>query len=263
MTTWVLLRGLARESRHWGALPSLVRDQLPGATVVMLDLPGNGELNAQPSPSNVRAITQALRSAMRARGVAPPYHLLAMSLGAMVAIQWATDHPLDVASAVLINTSVAGLHPFHQRLKPGAWPRLIRIALPGLTDSDRESAILRLTSERHAQSQAAIAERVAYRRERPVTGRNVLRQLMAAARFEAPARAPEVPLLVLAGARDRLVDPDCSRRLARAWRTAYAEHPAAGHDLALDDPAWVVDRVREWLGGAVPAPDRHETAADR
>jgi pimeloyl-ACP methyl ester carboxylesterase len=211
----------------------------------------------------VPEMKDALRAALRARGFAPPYHLLAMSLGAMIAIAWASDHPNDVAGAVLINTSVGGPHPFYRRLRPGAWWRLIGIALPGLTDADRESAILRLTSEARARSKVAIPLRVAYRRERPVALRNVLRQLIAAARFQAPGRAPLAPLLVLSGARDRLVDPTCSRRLARAWHTAYAEHPDAGHDLALDDPAWVVEQVRGWPCAAVAAPERHETAANR
>jgi pimeloyl-ACP methyl ester carboxylesterase len=69
---------------------------------------------------------------------------------------------------------------------------------------------------------------------------------LAAARFSAPEK-PEVPLLILAGARDRMVWPGCSRRLARAWNADFALHPAAGHDLPLDDGDWVAKEVRHWL----------------
>ena len=51
------------------------------------------------------------------------------------------------------------------------------------------------------------------------------------------------PLLLLAGAGDRLVDPACSRRLARTWQVPLLEHAQAGHDLPLDDPDWVAHQA--------------------
>ena len=260
MTTWILLRGLARESRHWGVLPQQLRNRFRTATVLGLDLPGNGRLNDRQSPTSVRAMMEAMRMEARTLGFAPPYHLLAMSLGAMVAIAWATDNPQEVAGAVLINTSVGGMHPFYQRLKPDALLRLLWIAMPGLSHAHRERAILGLTSNGPAPAEPEFAERVRYREERPSALANVLRQLVAAVRFNVPRRPPFVPLLVLAGARDRLVDPACSRRLAQAWRVEYAEHPRAGHDLALDDPQWVVHRVCDWISDTTLAPDRGEPA---
>jgi pimeloyl-ACP methyl ester carboxylesterase len=57
-----------------------------------------------------------------------------------------------------------------------------------------------------------------------------------------------VPLPILSSAGDRLVDPGCSRRLAESWRAAHHVHPDAGHDLPLDDGAWVAERIATWLG---------------
>jgi hypothetical protein len=34
--------------------------------------------------------------------------------------------------------------------------------------------------------------------------------------------------------------------MSRAWRAELREHPSAGHDLPLDDPAWVAGRIAEW-----------------
>jgi hypothetical protein len=45
---------------------------------------------------------------------------------------------------------------------------------------------------------------------------------------------------------DRLVDPECSRTLARAWQADFIEHPNAGHDLPLDDGAWVAQQIERW-----------------
>jgi pimeloyl-ACP methyl ester carboxylesterase len=54
--------------------------------------------------------------------------------------------------------------------------------------------------------------------------------------------------LLLAGQQDRLVDVKCSLTLAHHWSCAIRLHPAAGHDLPLDDGAWVSQQVKDWLG---------------
>ena len=53
MTTWVLLRGLTREARHWGPLPQRLAPRLGGAPVVALELPGNGSRHRERSPESV------------------------------------------------------------------------------------------------------------------------------------------------------------------------------------------------------------------
>lgn len=247
MTTWVFLRGLTRESRHWGDFPAVFRREIPDAEVLVPDLPGNGRLNALRSPSGIGAMAEHCRSDLQARGIRPPYFLLAMSLGAMVAAEWSARHPEELRGCVLIGTSFGGISPFHRRLRPRNYPTLLGLALPGMNDAVREAAVLRLTSKLAEDRDRIVQEWSAWRREHPVTRANALRQLWAAARYRPPAQRPTVPLLVLAGARDGLVAPACSRELARLWQTGYAEHPAAGHDLPLDDGAWVARQVREWL----------------
>jgi pimeloyl-ACP methyl ester carboxylesterase len=90
-----------------------------------------------------------------------------------------------------------------------------------------------------------VAAWCAIRRARPVGVANALRQLVAAARFQAPLAAP-VPTLLLTSAGDRLADPRCSADIARRWACPLVVHSEAGHDLPLDDPAWVVQEVKAW-----------------
>lgn len=246
--TWVLLRGLMREQRHWGDFPATLGAALPGAAIVTPDLPGNGQRHAMDSATRVCAMVECCREDLLARGLKPPYRLLALSLGGMVAVEWASRYPHEIASCVLINTSMRPYSPFYRRLRWQNYPALLRQLLLG-NQTSQEALILRLTSCRHgAGNGALVAQWVAYQRQYPVSRRNALRQLLSAARFRAPASRPPMPLLVLAGAQDRLVDPACSRQLAQAWRTAYANHPEAGHDLPLDQPDWVAHKVAHWLG---------------
>jgi len=243
MTTWILLRGLTRETRHWGSFPRELAAEFPGDRVLPLELPGNGELNNLASPWSVPAMAAFCRE--RAAGAPAPWILVGESLGAMVATAWAQAHPGEIAGCVLINTSFGAFSPVQRRLRPRAWPALLEILLDR-TAEGRERRVLGLTSARPGAHPQAVQDWTAIRRARPVRAGNAFRQLLAAARFRAPARAP-APALVLAGARDGLVDPRCSAEIARRWGCPLAVHPDAGHDLPLDDGAWVAREIRRWL----------------
>jgi pimeloyl-ACP methyl ester carboxylesterase len=246
MSTWILLRGLIREQRHWGKFPDEFRREIDDAEVITLDLPGNGALHRQTSPTRVEEMAEYCRRELAARGLPPPYRVLALSLGAMVAVAWCAQYPAEVESCVLINTSLRPFSPFYRRLRPRNYPQLIYAALHG-DIYRRERLILQLTSC-HADAHAALADEwVVLQRECPVSRRNTLRQLRAAMGFRAPRTKPQTPILLLGSAQDQLVDADCSRSVARAWRTASVFHPTAGHDLPLDDGPWVARQVRAWL----------------
>ncbi len=252
--TWVLLRGLTREAGHWGGFPALLQARLGDVRVLTPDLPGNGALHAQVSPLTVPEMAQACRAALQAQGAAPPYHLVAMSLGGMVAVEWASRFPQEIASAVLINTSLRGISSLHWRLRPANWPWLLRLAWQWGQPRRCEATVLRLTSRAHhagtAEGEALLREWQALREQHPVSAANALRQLWAAARYRAPAQRPALPLLVLTSARDGLVDTRCSQRLALRWQATLGIHPTAGHDLPLDDGVWVAEEIGAWRYGA-------------
>jgi len=257
MSTWILLRGLMREQRHWGRFPGQLARALPGATIITPDLPGNGVHHAAISPTSVAAMVEACRAELRARGVRAPYSLLALSLGGMVAVEWASRYPNEIDRAVLINTSMRPFSRFHQRLRWRNYPAIVRMLLEGGVDA-QERLILRLTS-RHgdsAEREGLLRRWLGYQHEFPVSRRNALRQLVAAARFRAPPARPALPLLVLSSSGDQLVDPRCSQQLAQAWRAEHRIHPNAGHDLPLDDGEWVAARVAQWLAPVTVAAQR-------
>ena len=252
MSTWIFLRGLTRESRHWGGFPAEFHHEIPDAQVLAPDLPGNGTQNQRTSPLRIEEIAEDIRARLIEQGLPPPYYLLAMSLGAMAAISWTDRHPEEIHGCVLINTSLRPFSPVYRRLKPANYPRLLKLALLGGGEQDWESTILELTSRQNHPSTEILSHWTTYRREHPVHIRNALRQLWAAARFRAPLAKPPAPILVLTSREDALVDTSCSRQLALNWHTAFAEHPTAGHDIPLDDGPWVARQVRLWLQ-ALPA----------
>ncbi len=241
------MRGLTRESRHWGNFVEQFKQTLHGSQVLALDLPGNGRLNQQPSPMRVQDMVEYCRAEIALRHMAPPYQLLAMSLGAMVAVAWADAYPQEIGANVLINTSMRPFSRFYQRLRPANYAALLQLLAGGATPEQWERTILRLTAN-HAHDEV-LPRWQALHRECPVSRVNALRQLIAAARFRAASVKPPVATLVLASVQDRLVSVECSRALARAWRCALRLHPSAGHDLPLDDGPWVAAQVCEWQAG--------------
>lgn len=254
-TPWILLRGLMRDRRHWGDFPARFQAQFPGARLLMPDLPGNGLRNGEDSPTRVEAMAEHYREELRRQGIAPPYRLFGMSLGAMVAVAWSSAHPQEIESCVLSNTSLRPLSPFYHRLRPVAYPLLLRQALSKPSPRSAEQAVLDLTSRHHEQTREVLASWTEWRRSHPVSRANGLRQLGAAIRFRAPATAPAVRLLLLNGAGDRLVSPRCSQVLAAQWRAPLRVHPSAGHDLPLDDGDWVARQIGDWERQRLAAAD--------
>lgn len=246
MSHWVFLRGLARERTHWGDFPDRFRAALPGATLHLPDLPGNGTRHRETSPCSVSAMVQDCREWLHAQGIHTPVRVLALSLGGMVAAEWAQQAPNELDGMVLINTSLRPFSPVHHRLRPHNWPRLLRLLSMAQSVEAREQAVWQMTS-RQPEDPRVLSEWIDAAQGHPVRARNVLRQLLAAARYRASAQAPAVPALLLAGQGDALVDPRCSAALAQAWQLPLRQHPWAGHDLPLDDPAWVAEQVRGWL----------------
>lgn len=239
-----MLRGLMRESRHWGEFPARFAKAMDGVDVVTLDLPGNGRLYTQPSETSVEAMASYCHAQLAHLGHAPPYRVLALSLGAMVAVAWSRLYPDEVEKLVLINTSLAPYSPFYHRLRPQNYKALSGLLLVG-SAAQREALILRLTT---TQPHPGLLDAwIAYEQECPISRANILRQLFAAARYR--ALMPVVPVLLLAGSQDQLVNPQCTLTLATHWHCEIQLHPHAGHDLPLDDPDWVLQQVGAWLSG--------------
>ncbi|MGZ5054059.1 MAG: alpha/beta fold hydrolase [Methylobacter sp.] len=278
---WILLRGLARESGHWGDFIPVLQSAFPEARITLLDLPGTGCFFQEKSPSSIKAIADSVRRHAFDQGLLQqPATILALSLGAMVAWEWMRRYPEDICGAVLMNTSFADVNPFYQRLRWQSYRDFIALAMTRNLHK-RESGILQLTSNRRnismdgvyatdqsgtgvaidrdgvyaaSQSGTGAAHRKqithAWERiqtERPISLKNSLRQMLAAARYRPDDTKPRQPILLLNGLGDRLVAPSCSESIHKKWQLELRRHLWAGHDLTLDDGAWVVLQLKDWI----------------
>lgn len=247
-STWLLLRGLTRERGHWGDFTEQWATALPpGSRVLTPDLAGNGTRWQDSSPASVPGLLASLRADLLSQGFSPPYRVIAMSLGAMVTVEWAHRHPQELQDAVLINTSLKPHSRMWHRLQPRWWPVIARLLIGRASPAQWEHTILSMTTRHPPDAEATLAHWLRLREAHPVKPINGLRQLWAAARYRAPRSAPPVPVLLLNGEGDRLVHPSCSTVLAERWGAPIVRHPTAGHDLPLDAGPWVRQQVLHWL----------------
>lgn len=238
---FVLIRGLMRESRHWDIFPTILQQQFRDATILTPDIPGNGQLCHQTTPSSIQEITNQLRHQIK---IDEPTVLAGISMGGMIAIDWATRFPDEINSAVLINTSARPLSAFYQRLRWQIYPEIIKMLI--LDPYAREKKILELTSNHHRDHASLLTSWHTWQQQFHVTAGNAGRQLLASSRFTIQDKPPQ-PLLIITSSADRVVDYHCSLALSQRWQTAYAQHDSAGHDLTLDDPDWAVGQIHQWI----------------
>lgn len=270
---WIILRGLAREARHWNEFPAKLiatcLAQNETARIDSLDMPGSGRYSEMKSPLTIGEMTEfarekfiEIRRKLRDSGESPPARtrLVAVSMGGMIAADWMDRWPDDFKEAILINTSFQGFSPFYDRLRPSAVKHLFKTLRP-LAHFDREMKSMELVSNTLTlDAKKVIAEKWAtYANERPFTLENFARQLFAASRYQAPSKKPAVPLLVLYSENDRMVSPRCSKEIIRRWKTDFNVHPKAGHDLTLDDADWVIEKTLDWERKLKEIPARPES----
>jgi alpha-beta hydrolase superfamily lysophospholipase len=158
--------------------------------LLLLDLPGNGEFTHLRAPSTVADMVGFVRNAALQSGMPGPYCVLAMSLGGMVATDWAQRHPYEIERLVLINTSMRPFSQMQERLRPSAWPDLLGVAAHWRDAPRAEHGIHRLTCNNVETLGDDLDTWSRIRRSAPVSRGNALRQLWAAARFTADAARP-------------------------------------------------------------------------
>jgi pimeloyl-ACP methyl ester carboxylesterase len=247
--TWIFLRGLIRQHRHWEDFPQRFKTALPGSEVVTLDLPGNGDLFDRRSPVSISGMVDSVRKQLHQLNIQTPVNVLALSLGAMTVIEWMEQFPAEVERAVLINTSLRGMSRFSERLRPANYGAMLRDLLINRDPLEHERLILDLTTNLYPRKEQLAQRWAAYARKQPTSRLNLLRQLMAAASYSAPVARPHEHVLILQSLGDQFVDPVCTTRMAEAWRWPVISHPSAGHDLPLDDGDWIIEQVQKWVGG--------------
>ena len=242
---WILIRGLMREADHWGDFPNKLNALSPEDRVICLDLPGVGTESERFFIPHIKQVMEDLRSRFNSKGfeIGEDWGLLGISLGGMIAMQWAHDYPADFKKLVVINSSARDCSILKRLTLPS-----VKTLLESFVEGDlvkREKKIIDLTSNLRKNDLKLIDSWVKIAQKNRFSKMTAINQLAAAAQFALPSKI-KVPMLVLASRADRMVSYECSKQIAGKYNAEIKIHPTAGHDIAVDDANWVVEQIANW-----------------
>ena len=241
----VLIRGLIRSRFHWNQFPTELLKLDSIEEVMMPELAGNGDRSLEHSPSTIQAMVEDIRAQILLLNPNPhqPLTLVAISMGAMIAAEWARSWPDEIAELHLINTSFGNFSRPWQRMQPRALGKLLRLAPRLLQDPAALEQVIHDMTLNLQHNSDTVRGWKQFAREHPMSAANIIFQIKAAGAYSGPHKAPCERTFLYASEGDKLVSASCSQAIAKAWNKPLFLHPTAGHDLPLDDSGWLLENI--------------------
>ena len=247
---WVVLRGLGRGHGHWGTFLKKMEAAFPQDRIYWLDLPGNGFLNKEVSPVKLAEYIPFLEAQLKETDFFQTEGAtlgVGLSLGAMVLVAWSQKIQNRFDKIFLINTSAANFSAPWTRISALVLFNSIRQLFTAKLEQFEMNSLLVTTnlSEEKIRSEFhdSFAAVIDFSKKYPIVKDNITRQLLAAARYVFPV-TPAVPTVLLRGEKDRFVNPQCTADIQKRWNCRMLSHPSAGHDIAFEDAAWLLNALQ-------------------
>lgn len=243
----LLLRGLGRTSAHWLDFPNHLKDNLDIVNEVKcIDLPGFGHESDASSPITIKGITDFVLSRFELFPTNKNWITISVSLGGMVNMHWLSDTEKSalIKGSIIINSSSSDIANPFERASIKSLSKIVRAGIS--TDNYvKEKHIASFVN--HQCPDEETLRRLAQVNEKfPIGIPAFLKQLIAASQFKSP-RYLYRPTMFVNSKNDVMVNPICSERLAKKFDCQLETHPSAGHDLPIEDPTWLVERVGNFL----------------
>lgn len=186
---------------------------------------GIGKTSKATGPQTGAAVIQALESVLNALHLAPPYILVAHSLGGLFANLYARSKPADIAAVVFIEASHPHEKSRQENFQPPAFIRFVTGILKAIDT--------RFDKYQHSEDDC-VAETV--------------RQIEAAGNF------PAIPVAVVTGGKKMPLVPEACFAVHRQCQnelTAFSPHSIqiiannSGHFPQLTEPELVIRAIKE------------------
>jgi pimeloyl-ACP methyl ester carboxylesterase len=223
----LLIMGLGWTSHMWYRSRPVLSSKL---RTIAFDNRGVGQSDVPTGPYPIALMASDTAAVLDAAGVESA-HICGMSMGGMIAQEFALQYPGRVRSLILGCTAAGGPHAVQ------AERAVIQLLLaPPGNSEDMAKAIYPYIYDT-GTSDARKEEDLAVRRPWFPTAEGYLAQLQGIMAWEAYSRLPQItaPTLVIHGESDRLVPPENGRRIAARLPNARLEMiPRASHIFPTD-----------------------------
>ncbi|HEX3898479.1 MAG TPA: alpha/beta hydrolase [Mycobacteriales bacterium] len=261
----LLVHGLGGATWNWLALAPLLRDHV---RVMAIDLAGHGLSPAAGRSTTVGGNRRLLDRFIR-EVAGEPVVLVGNSMGGMISILEAAAAPERVRGAVLVDPALP--RPLLSRGDARVAAQFAVMSLPLLGEAAYVRRRARYSAEHHIRQTlrlctvdqrrvpddviaagVGVIERRGAAEFPPsdvtVAGRSVVQRVLRARELQRAMAAITSPVLLLHGAKDRLVPVAAARQAAKSfpsWRLAIAED--IGHVPMMEAPEWTADQILDWL----------------
>jgi alpha-beta hydrolase superfamily lysophospholipase len=258
---WLPVKGAARAvlinlhglGDHSSLYPSIAAHfPVRGIAIYAYDMRGNGRSPGQRAYlrhwGEYRGDLHAFVDKVREWEGRLPIFLLGNSLGGLVVLDFGLHHPEGLAGIIaaappLGEVGVPSYLMALGRIMSRIWPRFSLEVGMDLSGLARDPAVIR----------NVLADPLFHRRGTARLSTEVIRAI---ARVQSRADELSVPLLMLHGSADRMVQPEGSRDFFRKVGSAdreFQEYPGAYHALFADvNQAEVLEDVERWLEARIP-----------
>jgi pimeloyl-ACP methyl ester carboxylesterase len=253
-TPVLLIMGLGYPSAMWHrtrpALSEFYR-------TIALDNRGVGQSDVPPGPYSIALMASDAAAVLDAAGI-PSVHVFGVSMGGMIAQEFALQYPARVQSLILGCTAAGG--PSAKRAEPAAI-EMLKASSRMSREQAAEAAIPFIYDA--ATPRSLINEDIAQRRAWPPNPAGYLAQLQAILAWESFSRLPQItaPTLVIHGKADRLVPPGNGEMIAaRIPGAQLVLLEGASHLFSTDQPEASEGAILEFLSSH---PAREKTGGTR
>jgi 3-oxoadipate enol-lactonase len=229
--TLVLVNGVGDPLEGW---ENQTADFLAaGLRVVSFDNRGVGRSSQPPGPYTSAQMAADLHEVVTAAGL-DGFHLCGVSMGGVIAQEYALAHPGTLRSLILANTFAAA-DPF-TRAAFLSWSEVAEAA--GMPMMMRAQAPWIFSPGFYARQPGRVAELIAEAQTSTQPAAAFAAQLAALVDHDARDRLPALttPTLVLAAADDIIIGPALSRRLLELLPDAVWSEVPGGHAAFWEDP---------------------------
>jgi pimeloyl-ACP methyl ester carboxylesterase len=246
----ILLHGYTGHARSWDAFAAAMTDRY---RVIALDQRGHGQTDWAPADRyGVEDMADDLAAFVQALGLTR-FTLLGLSMGGMVAMEYAGRRPKELAAVVIVDIA----------------PELVRSGAARIQEGQQAKDVFASKDEAFAHARALDSRppeahhrhRVdnnlmrtedgawTWRYDRALRGPGVLRPRRPDVAW-ASCTAIEVPALLIRGELSDLLSPEIAERTVQNIPGAkFAEVKGSGHSIPLDAPDGFLEAARTFLQG--------------
>jgi 3-oxoadipate enol-lactonase len=237
----LLIMGLGWPSQAWHRLRPALSEKY---RTIALDNRGVGRSEAPAGPYSIAQMAADAAAVLNAARVNAA-HIFGVSMGGMIAQEFALQYPNKVRSLILGCTAAGG--PEAVRAEDEA----LQVLMTRGQDPDQFARAINRFLYDAGTSPQLVEEDTATRRKWYASGEAYFAQLQAVIAWEAYSRLGQIaaPTLVVHGENDRLVPPENGKRIAsRIAGAKLVIIPGAGHVFTTDQPAAAQAAILDFLG---------------